>query len=137
VLKAATGELVLVRFSPMNQDRFVRQATDDADYRESLGEERIWAISAYGDCLGEGETVEALVSRICEEAECGGPRIWLITGGTLSREGYDAVLSEPPPHHYDVIIGSELGTEDRSRLVESVGKLAGLFGPGREKNPAC
>src|SRR5580704_10017395 len=63
VLKAATGELVLVRFSPMNQDRFVRQATDDADYRESLGEERIWAISAYGDCLGEGETVEALVSR--------------------------------------------------------------------------
>ncbi len=61
MLEAATGELVLVRFSPMNQDRFVRQATDDADYRESLGEERIWAISASrglpwggGDCGGAG-----------------------------------------------------------------------------------
>jgi len=136
VLEATAGELILVRFSPMNTNKFIEQATDHADYCGSQGEERVFAVSTFGDNLGEGESVEALVTRVCQEVGCGGPRIWLVNGSTLSREGYDAVLSEPPPRHHDVIMGNEQTIQDVEALAERAETLVGLFVPGRERNPA-
>jgi hypothetical protein len=136
VLQAAAGELVLVRFSPMNTEKFIEQANDHAAELASYSLEPVYAVSTYGDILGEEETTEALVTRVCEEAGCGGRRIWLAAGRTLRQEGYDAVLSEPPPHHYDVIIGREQDVPDADKLAGLAAKLVGLFEPGRERNPA-
>lgn len=127
--EATTGELILVRFSPMNTGKFLEQAKDHADECDALGEERVYAVSTFGDIKTADETVAELVTRICQEAQCGGERIWLVTGSILRENGYDPVLSEPPPHHYNVILGNELRTPDTEKLVE-------LFRPGREKNPA-
>jgi hypothetical protein len=136
VLEAVAGELVLVRFSPMNLGKFIQQATDNADLCEAEGDERVYAISTFGGILGEDDDVEAFVTRVCEQAECGGERIWLITGGILRGGGYNAVLSEPPPAHHDIILGDEQSISDDDALTERAQQLVELFRPGRERNPA-
>ena len=129
MLDVATGDLLLVRFSPMNVEKLLQQAKDQADYCESLGEERVYSISTFGLVKSDDDVIEDLVARICKEAPCRGRTIWLVTASTLREEGYDAHLSEPPPHHYDVILGKELHLTDVERVVE-------LFEHGRETNPA-
>lgn len=123
------GDLLLVRFSPMNVRGFIEDAEDSADDCETRGEPRVYSISAFGLVKTMEQTVDDLVLQICQEAPCNGRNVWLAVGSVLTRTGFRVLLSEPPPHHYDVILGSELRIPDVERLVKH-------FEPGRQRNPA-
>ncbi|MEV5747159.1 hypothetical protein AB0L00_05020 [Actinoallomurus sp. NPDC052308] len=129
VLEVEAGELLLVRFSPMNVPKLVEDAEDSADELVARGEKPIYSISTFGLVKTPDASVEDLIVRICAEAPCGGKTIWLTTGSALTEAGFEPRLSEPPPHHYDVVLGERLLVSDVERLVKS-------FEPGREKNPA-
>jgi len=128
VLELKTGDLLLVRFSPMNVDALMEDAEDAAAECEEYGDPPVYSISTFGAVKPAGVSVEDLLLRICTEAPVSGKRVWLNTEDALARVGFTAQLSEPPPHHYDVILGDELLLADVERLVKS-------FEPGRERNP--
>lgn len=129
MLTVETGELLIVRFAPMRLDALMDAATLSADECLANGTEPIYSISTFGLVKGVSDTTESLILRICEEAPCSGKTVWLATDTQLLGAGFEIRLSEPPQHHYDVILGHELRETD-------VEKLVSLFEPGRERNPA-
>lgn len=129
MLEVETGDLLLVRFSPMNVQAFMEDAEDSAAECVGRGDPPVYSISTFGAFKPADVTVEDLLLRICDEAPVTGRRVWLNTRSALMKLGFSAQLSEPPPHHYDVVLGGELLLADVERLVKS-------FEPGRERNPA-
>jgi hypothetical protein len=136
VLEVEVGELLLVRFSPMNASGLVEDAEDSANDSEADGKPRVYSISTFGLTRAADETVDDLVLRVCGTATCGGRTIWPVAASSLTTAGLQVQLSEPPPDHYDVILGSELEIPDAEELVKLVEELVNLFEPGRRRNPA-
>jgi hypothetical protein len=89
----------------------------------------VYSISAFGLPKAADETADDLIMRICEESPCSGRNVWPVAEGTLMGAGFRAELSEPPPNHYDVILGSELE-------IANVEELVKCLEPGRMRNPA-
>jgi len=129
VIQAVGGDLIIVRFSPLRTDALMEQAETSALDCEAEGLPRVYSISTFGRVLNEGDTLSDVMHTICSEAPAGGKRIWVTTARALREAGFNVSLSEPPPHHYDVELGTDLCRSD-------VDKLVALFEPGREVNPA-
>lgn len=129
MIPATVGELLIVRFSPLRADALLEQAEVSALDCEANGLPRIYSISTFGRVVSEGDTLSDILNTICTEAPVGGKKIWLVSAATLREAGFSVRLSEPPPHHYDVELGTDLCRSD-------VDKLVTLFEPGQEVNPA-
>jgi hypothetical protein len=129
VVEVEPGGLLLVRFSPMNADGITSAANESADECEAAGEARVYSISTFGLTRGPDESMDDLVLRICEGSDCNGRTVWVAAQTALEEDGFEVQLSEPPPNHYDVILGEELRVPDVEELVKS-------FEPGRRRNPA-
>lgn len=123
------GQLLIVRFAPVRVDKLIEAAEDS--YAECLrrGEQPVYSISTFGLLrTDEAQSVEDMVDQICREAPCGGRNVWLATADALAGEGFEVKLSEPPPRHYDVVLGDVLSTPDVDRLVA-------VLATGRRRNP--
>ncbi|GAA4718811.1 hypothetical protein [Phytohabitans rumicis] len=130
MVEVPEGELLIVRFSPMSFDRLKAQAEEEADDCAARGESLVYSISTFGLVRSNVETgIDDLVIQICKEAPVSGKNIWLTTERDLSSAGLAVRRSEPPPHHYDVILGSESVEAD-------IWKLVRLFEPNKRRNPA-
>jgi hypothetical protein len=130
VLDVATGDLLLVRFSPMNVQALLEDAEDSAEECITNDEPPVYSISTFGLVKAADVTVSDPLLRICSEAPVTGKKIWLNTGSAIDKIGFAAQLSEPPPHHYDVILGGS------DSLLADVERLVKSFEPGQERNPA-
>lgn len=114
----------------MNVDRLREAAEDEASECRVLGTEAVYSISTFGIlCSFERDSVDDLIMKICAEAPVGGRSIWLTTERALNEARFRVELSEPPQHHYNVILGPRLVSEDIERLVD-------LFKPNKRRNPA-
>jgi hypothetical protein len=130
VFPVGVGELLIVRFSPIRADKLVEDAEDSYRDCERLGHPPVYSISTFGlRRLVAQQSVEDMLLQICREAPCGGRNVWLTTSELLGASGFEVALSEPPLHHYDVLLGNVLDRTDVDRLVA-------ILEPGRRRNPA-
>jgi len=130
VVEVRAGDLLIVRFSPMRLEKLIEDAEDEAADCIAHGEPVVYSISTFGLVRPSSDvTVDDLIMTICAEAPVGGKNIWLTTARDLSAARFNVQRSEPPPHHYDVILGDKLDEADVQRLVD-------LLEPGRRRNPA-
>jgi len=128
VLAVETGDLLVVRFSPMHVDALMEDAEDSAKECESLGEPRLYSVSTFGLIKTEDDTEDELLRRICEEAPVGGRRVWLASGRALGQEGFVTRLRAASAS-LRCHSGEDLHLPDVEKLVK-------CLTPGRERNPA-
>ena len=129
MIDSTEDEILIVRFSPMNHDKLRETAEDEAAECRADGREVIFSISTFGMCRTADSTDDDLISEICREAPVGGRNVWLTSSSELAEAGFRVELAEPPPHHYNVILGPELIPADIKRLVN-------VLEPNRRRNPA-
>jgi hypothetical protein len=113
----------------MNYDKLREAAEDEAAECRADGRQVVHSISTFGMHRTRGVTEDEIIVTICREAPVGGRNVWLTSSSELLNAGFEIELSEPPPHHYNVILGPELISADIKRLVE-------VLEPNRRRNPA-
>ncbi|MER6302055.1 hypothetical protein ABT247_21195 [Kitasatospora sp. NPDC001539] len=124
------GELLVVRFSPFTERGLTEHAEDEYERLSALGETPIYSVSTFGLIREHSShSIDEMIETICREAPCGGKNVCVTTRSALEDNGFRVQLSEPPRHHYDLVIGNELNAVD-------VKRLEGLLAAGRRRNPA-
>src|SRR4051794_25056146 len=109
---------MIVRFSPMNAAKLREQAEDEAAECLRSGRAPVHSVSTFGlRRPDEATTVDDLLATICREAPVGGKTVWVTTAAALQGAGLAVRRSEPPPHHYDVVLDSDALDDDVARLV--------------------
>jgi len=87
MLDVETGDLLLVRFSPMNVQALLEDAEDSAEECIANDEPPVYSISTFGLVKTPDVTVSDLLFQICDEAPVTGRKIWLNTGSRSARLG--------------------------------------------------
>jgi hypothetical protein len=128
------GELIIARLWRWDAERLQMDA--DRDHAEQLAAGEVdpdYSISVFGLQVDEGMTAEEAMRALCERIVPHRSANWVTftTEQRLSEEGFKIRLREPPPAHYDVILGTDLDVAD-------VARLAGIFNEHqRRRFPSC
>jgi len=121
---------MIVRFSPFSAEKIMEKATRDYARLQAEGKSPTYAISTFGIVRPDEETsVDELITTICRAAPVQGKKVAITTQRRLEGEGFRVERSEPPLHHYDVILGDELREMD-------VKRLEAVLASGIRRNPA-
>ena len=128
------GDLLVARLWQWDAERLRKDAERDHTDRLAAGEaDPDYSISVFAKRRNEGQPVEALIQDLCQHI--GEYRsAWWVTFTTdrrLRGEGFLLRLSEPPPDHYDVVLGADLDSADLPGLAAVLGELP------RRRFPTC
>ncbi len=118
------GDLLIARLWRWDAARLRADAERDHDEQAQLGggwdpdqqEPRYYSVSAFGLIKSPGEDVEELMRKVCSKVNRSAKYVAFTTGRELAAHNIEAILNEPPPHHYDLSFGTVLRTDDVERL---------------------
>ena len=126
------GRLLLARFSPFSAYKLALNAQYTYEDDQEKGKTGRYGLSLFGARVTEGEEVSATTRRICEVAECGGPRVALAWADELEAQGWTIVRDEPPPGHHLMGRG-ELNSAPSGEEMELVWKSWRVSNPTWER----
>jgi hypothetical protein len=130
-----TGDLLVARLWRWDADRLRQDAERDHRERLAAGEaEPDYSVSVFAKPKIGGQAVEDLMHELCEhilQVPRSANWVTFSTGTRLLKAGFPLRLSEPPPHHYDVVLGTDLELADVKGLAEVLGEQ------DKRRFPAC
>ena len=124
MLQVDPGDQVVIRAWQWDEARLRQDAELDFAEQQSMGIENAdYSISVFMSEACNGEAVDELKKQPLERltAERRVRRATYTTRRRLEEAGFTTRLNEPPPGHYDVVLGTDLSTSD-------VAGLASVFG---------
>lgn len=118
-----------MRFGPWSATRCQETALEQFADDVAAGRRGRYGISVFGDVVGEGESVEDVLKRICVEAPCRGKKVAAVWAQDLQNAGWVVSPEMPPRLHY------LLGQGDFSQIPD-VDSLAVIWMEHKRDNPA-
>lgn len=111
----ADGDLLVVRMWRWDADKLIEDA--ERSRREAVSDRLVDCnVSVYAMVKRPAESVEGLAQRLCryliDERGPRARRVAFTTGQRLQTRGFHLRLAEPPPHHYDLILGPDEQSAD-------------------------
>lgn len=119
-MDVAVGDLLVARLWQWNVARLRKDAERDHRERLSLGHlNPDFSVSVFGLLKRDAQTVEELMVQLAKHAATFRMAKWVAftTSERLLDAGFPIRSSEPPLHHYDVVLGTRLGDADLARLA--------------------
>jgi hypothetical protein len=132
-MEGATGELIVVRFSPFSVDGLIRAAEDDHAIRVSKGLSGDYSVSSFAKRSSEGSSPDDLIEAICREAPCSGKMVAVVLESELQAVGFSVRETEREMEaghdHVDIVLGNNL-------IPADVERLSALLSSKKRRNPA-
>jgi len=114
-VEAQPGDLIVARLWRWDVERLRLDAETDYRERVRLGQrDPYYSISAWALRLPSEGDVEATVEALFVHIRNFRTARWaaVTTDRRLRSKGFDISISEPPPKHYDVVLGRDLAAAD-------------------------
>jgi hypothetical protein len=126
------GDLLIARVWRWDAPRLLLDAERDHAVQVSEGAVNPdYSISVFGRTHAPADNVEDAMRDLCGRINRKAAWVAFTTGSALRDKGFTLRLSEPPPSHYDVVLGSDLAQAD-------VAGLEALFVEhDRRRFPSC
>ena len=134
IVEVEAGGMLVARLWRWDEERLRKDA--ERDHRERLVSEEVdpdYSISVWAMPKPEKKAVDDLMQELCQHIQAYRSAAWVTftTRQRLHENGFSLRLSEPPPRHFDVVLGNDLESADFKGLEAILGEEP------RRRFPAC